>query len=255
MIRLFISDIDGCLSEPYQIMDIDRLVVLSRLVKEGGTLDSHATYPAFSLCSGRPIPYVECIAQLLGVVEPVLFESGGGMFNPKTAEVTWNPRITSDVRAQIDQVSNWMINHCLEGTSMVFDYAKRTQAGLIGPEHEEIAATVPRVQEFIEQHGLNLKVQPTHLSIDVVPFGMTKEFGMQWMAEQQGLSLDEMAYIGDSISDVEALKLVGKSFAPENADKRTREVVHVVTAYQAQGVLDALQACISSNKSELNTVS
>lgn len=255
MIRLFVSDIDGCLSEPYQIMDIDRLVELSHIVKEGGALNSHATYPAFSLCSGRPIPYVECIAQLLGVVEPVLFESGGGMFNPKTAEVKWNPRITLEVRRQIDQVSNWMINHCLEGTSMVFDYAKRTQAGLIGPEHDEIAATIPRVQDFINQNGLALKVQPTHLSIDVVPLGMTKEFGMQWMADEQGLQLDEIAYIGDSISDVEALKIVGKSFAPRNADALARETVDSVTSFQTQGVLDAVRTCITSNKGELNSVS
>ena len=255
MIKLFVSDIDGCLSEPYQVMDIDRLVQLSTLVKEGGALHSHATYPAFSLCSGRPIPYVECIAQLLGVVEPVLFESGGGMFNPKTAEVTWNPRVNAEVRRQIEQVSNWMINHCLEGTSMVFDYAKRTQAGLIGPEHDEIVATIPRVEHFITENGFELKVQPTHLSIDVVPFGMTKEFGMQWMADEQGLKLEEIAYIGDSISDVEALKRVGKSFAPENADPLARESVDFVTAYQAQGVLDAVHACIHSNEAELNRVS
>ena len=148
------------------------------------------------------------------------------MFNPKTAEVKWNPRITGEVRNQIEKVSNWMVNHCLEGTSMVFDYAKRTQAGLIGPEHDEIAATIPRVQDFINQNGFSLKVQPTHLSIDVVPFGMTKEFGMQWMADQQGLALSEIAYIGDSVSDVEALKLVGKSFAPKNADVLARETVH-----------------------------
>ncbi|MBX2818752.1 MAG: HAD hydrolase family protein [Rhodothermaceae bacterium] len=255
MTRLFVSDIDGCLSEPYQIMDIDRLVELSVVVKEGGALDSHPTYPAFSLCSGRPIPYVECIAQLLGVVEPVLFESGGGMFNPRTAEVKWNPRITSEVRSQIDQVSDWMINHCLAGTSMVFDYAKRTQAGLIGPDHEEIVATIPRVQAFIDQNRFGLKVQPTHLSIDVVPFGMTKEFGMQWMANEQGLSLSDIAYIGDSVSDVEALKLVGRSFAPENADPIARESVDTVTAYQTQGVLDAVHACIANNKAELNIVS
>lgn len=250
MVRLFISDIDGCLSEPYQIMDIDRLVELSILVKQGGALDQHPFIPAFSLCSGRPIPYVECIAQLLGVVEPVLFESGGGMFNPKTAEVQWNPRITPTVRTQIDHVSNWMINHCLNGTSMVFDYAKRTQAGLIGPIHEEIADTIPRVVDFVEENGFDLMVQPTHLSIDVVPVGMTKEFGMHWLAEQRGTKLDEMAYIGDSVSDVEALKLVGHSFAPENAGPPVKDAVDTVTAYQAQGVLDALKTCIKKNQDE-----
>ena len=251
MIRLFISDIDGCLSEPYQIMDIDRLVELSVLVKKGGTLGSHAAIPAFSLCSGRPIPYVECIGQLLGVVQPVLFESGGGMFNPSTAEVNWSPRITSTVRSQIDRVSEWMIAECLTDTSMVYDYAKRTQAGLIGPIHEEIAAAIPRVADFISKNGFGLKVQPTHLSIDVVPIGMTKEFGMEWMAAHLGISLDEIAYIGDSVSDVEALKVVGRSFAPENAATEVKEAVDTVTSYQAQGVLDALEICIRSNEAEL----
>ena len=255
MIRLFISDIDGCLSEPYQIMDIDRLVALSRLVKQGGALDSHSVIPAFSLCSGRPIPYVECIGQLLGVVQPVLFESGGGMFDPVSAEVIWNPRITPKVRMEIDKVSEWMVRECLEGTSMVFDYAKRTQAGLIGPSHEEIAATIPRVADYIAGQGFDLKVQPTHLSIDVVPNGMTKEFGMHWMAKYLGIKLEEMAYIGDSISDIEALKLVGHSFAPENAAHEVRQVVDTVTSYQAQGVLDALEFCIRHNEAELERVS
>ena len=194
MIQLFVSDIDGCLSEPYQIADIERLHKLSGKVKEGGGLGTHTYIPAFSLCSGRPIPYVECMGQILGVQEPVLFESGGGLFNPRTANVQWNPKITDEVRRQLDEVRHWMIADCLEGTSMVYDYAKRTQAGLIGPLHEEIVATIPRVEGFITQHGFGLKVQPTHLSIDVVPLGMTKEFGMQWLADELDLDLEEIAY-------------------------------------------------------------
>ena len=254
MIKLFVSDIDGCLSEPYQTMDIDRLLELSTWVKQAGRLHAHPHIPAFSLCSGRPIPYVECIAQLLGVVEPVLFESGGGMFNPRTAEVRWNPRITTEVQQHLDMVSEWMIADCLPGTSMVFDYAKRTQAGLIGPEHSEITAAIPRIESFVKSNGLSLKVQPTHLSIDVVPIGMTKEHGMQWLADELNLDLSQMAYIGDSVSDIAALQIVGRSFAPSNASTPVLAEVDEVLGEQVQGVLNALTHCIDANKAELNEV-
>ncbi len=255
MIQLFVSDIDGCLSEPYRSMDLERLARLSEWVRLGGGLSSHPYVPAFSLCSGRPLPYVECITQLLGIQAPVLFESGGGMFNPVTAEVRWNPKITADVRAQLDEVSAWMIADCLDGTSMVFDYAKRTQAGLIGPLHAEIARTIPRVEAFVAQQAFSLKVQPTHLSIDVIPVGMTKEFGMQWLAEELGINVDAIAYIGDSISDIAALEIVRASFAPSNAADPVKSTVHTVTSAHVQGVLDALEACISFNQAELDPAS
>ena len=75
MTKLFISDIDGCISQPYQAMRAEGVAALTVLAQQGGALGSSAVYPALSLCSGRPMPYVECLTQALGLQMPVLFES------------------------------------------------------------------------------------------------------------------------------------------------------------------------------------
>ena len=247
MIKLFVSDIDGCLSEPYDRMDLPAIVQLAEHVRLGAT--PGGKHPAFSICSGRPFPYVECISQLLGVNTPVLFESGGGLFDPSTAAVSWSPRLTADIRKQIDEVSAWMIRDGIPGTSMIYDYAKRTQAGVIGPIHDEIVALVPRVQQFVADHGFDLLVQPTHLSIDVVPVGITKEIGLQWLSDILDIPLQHMAYIGDSIGDLAALNLVGHSFAPENAMEDVKRSGAKVTAARIEGVLEAMDICIEKNRS------
>lgn len=252
MIKLFISDIDGCISEPYQAMHLPALNKLAALAMEGGVMggtgEAEPIVPALSLCSGRPMPYVECVAQVLGIQMPVLFESGGGIFDPVNARVHWSPHLTTEVQQQVREVTQWLQHDCVPGTSMVVDYAKRAHAGVIGPDPTEIIAAIPKVKQFVEDTGLDFDVLPTHLSVDIIPAGITKETGMKWLASELSLDLDEMAYIGDSLGDLKALQLVGHSFAPENAKDVVREGVECVTSAGIHGVLDAIKICMDRNQ-------
>ncbi|HEX7069182.1 MAG TPA: HAD family phosphatase, partial [Rhodothermales bacterium] len=87
MIRLFVSDIDGCLSEAYRPYDIPAFSRLAAMVADAGGLGDKPGIPAFSLCSGRAFAYVEAMTQLLGISTPVLFEAGGGIFDPVAVRV------------------------------------------------------------------------------------------------------------------------------------------------------------------------
>ncbi len=74
MIKLFITDLDGCIAHPFLSPDweaLSKLKELNRLSKEREEI------PALTICSGRPFPYVEAIGQWLGVEAPMIFESGG----------------------------------------------------------------------------------------------------------------------------------------------------------------------------------
>lgn len=248
MIRLFVSDIDGCLSEPYQVMDLGTLTEIAGLARTAGQLGGHAHIPALSLCSGRPMSYVESMTQLLGIQMPVLFESGGGIFDPVAARVHWSPNLTPELLEEVREVTRWLEIECVPGTSMRADYAKRAHAGVIGPDPDEILAAIPHVQAFVDREGLNCDVLPTHLSIDVVPRGITKETGMDWLAEMLDIRQEEIAYIGDSMGDFKTLQQVGASFAPQNAKAEVRAGVHHVMPAHAQGVLAALKMCIARNQ-------
>lgn len=244
MIKLFVSDIDGCISEPYRPYDLGQLTELVELIRH-----PDPAVPAFSLCSGRAYAYVEAVSQLLGLETPVLFESGGGMFDPQTARVQWNPALTDDIERDLMEIRHWLKSDCLPGTSMMFDYGKRTQMGIIGPDLEEVEAMVPRVEEFVAENFPEFRVFHTPVSIDVAFEEITKRQAMHWLSDELSVPLQEVAYIGDTNGDLPALEVVGHSFAPANAASAVRRMVdHVMEEPVTAGVHAALRWCIEMNK-------
>ena len=242
MITLFVSDIDGCLADAYQPYDLPAFARLGRLVAEAGRPGSNPARPAFSLCSGRAYGYVEAVSQLLGIQTPMLFESGGGIFDPVAVRVTWHPNFTDDVESEVEDVRNWLKRDVVPKSSLMYDYGKRTQAGIIGASPDEVLMLAPIVRAYVAEHHPSLNVVQTSVSIDVVASGVTKLDGLQWLSEQLGIPLAAMAYIGDTHGDIPALEAVGASYAPANATPDVKEAVGVVTsAPLIQGVLEAYE--------------
>ncbi|MCS3699704.1 hypothetical protein GGP80_001095 [Salinibacter ruber] len=244
MIELFITDIDGCLASPYEAYDLTGLDTLRRLPHEADTA------PALTLCSGRSYPYVEAMTQALGLTTPVLFEAGGGQFDPVAAQTAWSPHLTDEVEAKLRTVERWFATECVPGTQISIDHAKRTQTGVVSPKGDEIRALRPRTEQFVAEETPGLHVFATDISVDVVPPGITKRDGVEWLADRLGLALDETAYIGDAETDLEALNAVGTSFAPANADATVRaQVDHVTEGTVLDGVLEAFRYCRAQNDS------
>ncbi len=255
LIRLFISDIDGCLAEPYRPVPLEKWLILACRVQQA--YEEHAdrsVRPLFTVCSGRAYAYVEAITQVLAVQCPVLFEAGGGMFHLPEARIQWNEAFTPAIEQQLQEVAAWLKATCLPGTHMTYDFGKRTQAGIIGPYPEEVQACVPRVRDYVEARYPDLRVFYTHVSIDIVPAAITKVQGLHWLARETGIPLKEMAYIGDSIGDLEALRAVGHAFAPANATEEIKTVVDYVTRGTViDGVLEAYARAEAHNRAVLAT--
>lgn len=249
MIQLFVTDIDGCLAEPYQAYNLDGLASLHRYANDAGGLAEASVAPAVSVCSGRSYPYVEAITQALGLTVPVLFESGGGRFDPVAAQTTWNPALTDDVEDELADMRHWLRTECVPGTKMSIDHAKRTQAGVVSPDPDEIREAHPRIQQFVDDHLPDLHTFATDVSVDVVPDGITKRSGLEWLTDHLEVPMDETAYIGDTGSDIAALEAVGASFAPANANDDVHDAVdHVTTAPVIDGTLNAYRHCLAQNQ-------
>jgi hypothetical protein len=189
------------------------------------------------------------MTQALGLTAPVLFEAGGGRFDPVAARTTWSPHLTDEVEAKLTTVQQWFRTECVPGTSVSIDHAKRTQAGVVSPEVEEIRALHPRTEQFVAENAPGLHVFSTDVSVDVVPPGITKRDGLEWLADHLGLGLDEIAYIGDADSDLDGLDAVGMSFAPSNATEAVRaRVDHVTEGAVIEGTLEAYRHCRVQNE-------
>ncbi|MFB6230851.1 MAG: HAD family hydrolase [Salinibacter sp.] len=249
MIELFVTDIDGCLGQPYVPYDLDGLATLRRYAEAAGRPDDSSKAPALTICSGRPYPYVEALTQVLGVSTPVLFESGGGQFDPVSARTTWSPQWTDEQEAALEAVRHWFVTECIPGTGLMLDRAKHTQAGVITPNEDEIPPLRPRVERFVEENALGLHVFTTDNSVDVVPEGITKRHGLEWLADTLESELEEIAYIGDTDGDLSALEAVGTSFAPANAQEAVRaQVDHVTESPAIEGTIEAYRHCRRQNE-------
>ncbi|MFB6099328.1 MAG: HAD family hydrolase [Salinibacter sp.] len=244
MVKLFVTDIDGCLAEPYEAYDLEGVAALRRHAKR-----EDEAAPALSICSGRSYPYVEAMTQALALTTPVLFEAGGGRFDPVAAQTTWSPALTDAVEAKLKTVERWFLTECIPGTSISLDHAKRTQTGVVSPELDEILEVRSRAEQFVAEEAPGLHVFSTDISVDVVPPGITKKDGLEWLAAHLGVDLDDIAYIGDTDSDLKALKSVGLSFAPANATEEVRSRVdHVTDGAVLEGTLEAYRYCRAQNE-------
>lgn len=248
MIRLFVSDIDGCLSEPYRPYDLDRLIRIRDYAGRAGLPRNGSIYPSFSICSGRAYAYVEAVTQVLGLQVPVLFEAGGGMFDPVAARTIWNPAFSDSIANQVAEVAAWMVRTCVPQSSMSFDYGKRTQAGLIGPDVREVARFVPIVEEYVAANFPELCVFHTPVSIDVAAPNVTKRQAMHWLAQVTEVPVMEMAFIGDTNGDIGAMEEVGFPLAPANGTAVVKASASMVmTGTVTEGVLQAYEWCVKHN--------
>ena len=246
MIRLFLIDIDGCLSEPYVPFRLDAFARLRAWIDRAET---DPRVPRVGLCSGRSYAYVEATAQALGLRAPALFESGGGRFDLPAARITWNPALTPAVEADLAAVRAFLLGSVVPRSPTVsYDYGKRSQAGIVTPVVGECDAFLPDVEAFVAARFPGLVAYHTPFSIDVVARAMTKARSVAWLAEAEGATLAEVAFVGDTVGDADAMRLVGLGVAPANADAAARAAADSVTeAPFVAGVEEAFAACLARN--------
>lgn len=247
MIRLFLTDIDGCLSEPYQAFDPQGFDQIREWIAEA---EQDPLLPIFGLCSGRAYAYVEAVAQALGLRGPALFESGAGRLDLPTARVRWNDVLTAEVEAQLDAVRAFLQSEVVPRGGFAFDYGKRAQAGVVCLDPVRLAEAIEDTVRHVGEAYPDLMVAHTHVSIDVLPHVLSKRVAVEAVARDEGLDLEEIAFIGDTIGDVVALEVVGVAFAPANAQPDVLRSVDIVTGGSVlEGVIEAYEWCIEHNRS------
>lgn len=239
MTDLFLCDIDGCLSEPFEPYDLDALGRVRAAIHAPGAVP-------FALLTGRAFPYAEAMSQLLGLSAPAAFEAGAGAFLRAERRVVWHPALTRETEASLHAVRAWFFDTLLPAhPALVFDYGKRVQVGVLGATVADVEAAAAMTRAYVETLGAPLVVFTTPVSVDVVPAALTKATALDWLADLTGVPLDRMAFIGDTEGDRAALLRVGRAFAPANAAPEIRALpaVTVTDGAHAAGVLAAYVAC------------
>lgn len=246
MIKLFVTDLDGCLTYPFETPDWE---LVTKLRQYNQLSRTDPTVPALTICTGRPQPYVEAVAQWLDVEYPVIFESGGGLYKPRVNELHWSPFLTDDMMKHINHIRNYVSNEILPDYPNSFiEFAKHTDVGVVSAQFSEIDEIYHRVSEFVLERYTEFEIHYTEVSCNVITKACNKGAGITFLSEMTSISTQEMAYIGDGTNDIPALSKVAKPFAPQNAREETRKVATVLNNKATAAVIEAYKTLISANR-------
>jgi hydroxymethylpyrimidine pyrophosphatase-like HAD family hydrolase len=235
--RLVLVDVDGVITrgEGHAI----ELDVLQRLAALNDDARCDPCAPAITLCTGRPAPYVELMAQAVGAFLPCIFEHGAGLWFPEAFNFEFDPRLGADYTAPATglRAALWepllapgraFVQPGKEASLTLYPLGETTLDQLESEARAVSARAVPDFDVARNVHGIELR-----------PSGITKGTGARRLAELVGLPLDRIAAVGDSDPDLSYLTLAGFSAAPANATPAVRQAVeYLAPAEYGLGLLD-----------------
>lgn len=249
MIKLFITDLDGCVSTPFISPDWNLLSEIRRLN------DQHVNdiaVPPLTICSGRPWPYVEAVAQWLNVKHPAVFESAG-IYNMEKYEVQFLPVFDKKAEQQVSELKEWLEQEIIsQHPGMILEFTKKMDAGLIHPEKKVIDDAFPSIKSYVTKQYPVFEVHKTEVSVNIILADNNKENGILKLCELLDITPQEVAYIGDSSGDIPGLKIVGQPYAPDNAVAEVKDHAEVLDAEVTEAVLMAYNRIIKKNREGLS---
>ena len=236
-IRLLVFDVDGVLTEgEARRLDLPLFEMLGEMNRRAR---QDPTLPAATLCTGRPAPYVEVLLQAMDGHVPAVFENGAGLYVPQTYRFLPHPALNGDspLAAVRQRLAETVVRRGVAYFQPGKEYSLSlfaTDPGYTDSLHEESDAVLGDLRDTVDY-----LYSPSCLN--VLPRGMHKGKGIEFLESYTGYSATEMLGVGDSDVDVEFLRAVGASAAPDNANEAVKRVVQYVSPQRAaDGVRDIL---------------
>ena len=245
MIKLFVLDVDGCISIPFKSPDFEVLSAIKDL--QIRSFEDPAI-PSITICSGRPMTYIEAVAQWLGVKHPFVFESGGGIYDVKANRLHWSPEFNSEVQSKQQEFRTWVLDEIIaKNPGTILEFTKKTDVGIINQSEKEIIRMYNAIKEEVEKNYPFMEVHRTEISVNAILKASNKGFGLEQLSTYTGIGLDEMAYIGDSSGDIPALQKAEIGFVPANGTKETHQYGISLKSSATEAVLEAYEKLIEHN--------
>ena len=250
MIRLFLLDIDGCVTEPFVTPSWEALTGIRELQIKSFEREE---IPSLTLCTGRPYPYTEAVAQYLDIRHPVIFESGGGLYDPEKYNLEMSPYFDERALREKQDISRFVENEVLPRYSTAFlEFSKYTDVGIVGSDEKHIKQMYEQVKSWVEARYPDVEVHSTPVSVNVIRKQCNKAEGIRHIARYSGIPMEQMAYIGDSSGDLKAIREAAISFAPANAIPDVKsEVDYIMKSETTHAVLEAYQQLVEINRKAL----
>ncbi len=241
-VDLIVADIEGCITPPNRGMmnPSDFLLIVDYCQKAM----SDKSLPPLVFCTGRQIPYVECVAQLTNAFFPnfpSVAENGAFLYDVARNKVFLNPAVTDeskdflhDVRKETEKI--------LDKFGAAKEYGKDVCISLNPPVKMPIAEFFEKVRYGLSNYSNVINITHSASAVDITPIGIDKASGVRFLSEKTNIPLENMLAIGDTRGDLPILNIVGIPTGPANASKDVREVAkYIADSESVIGVAEILK--------------
>lgn len=224
-----------------------------------------------AICSGRPcLGIARDYAQRLDDRGWHSFQNGASIFDLGTGEMLsayLPPHVVAQIVARARETGRMLelysdVAYAIEHTTpravahaalLGVPFAPRPFESLVGGivraqwmvPFDETASVLAEHYEGLEASPSTSPVMPDTQFISYTCSGINKGFAVRTIAEQYGVALGEVMFVGDSANDLPAMSLVGVPVAMENAEEHVlRIATHVVGHVDAGALADALHLAL-----------
>jgi hydroxymethylpyrimidine pyrophosphatase-like HAD family hydrolase len=221
---LVCCDNEGCIVGAKGLpFDLPAMIELERAVREGGW--------RFSICTGRSVPYVEAMVQLLDLLAasvPMVCEGGAVLYDPRQDRY----------RRLVEPVNRNAVLASFRPGTFREELGKVVSCSV----YPEPGSTVEELYAQVLSVDLaHVLITRSIAAVDVTPAGVDKVFGITAMLDEAETDWTEVLAIGDSWNDLGMLARAGRSACPANAVPEVKAVVDYCSPYPAtRGVVDIL---------------
>ena len=237
---LVICDIDGCVS-PESHAPIDGLR-LTRLAEHNQRALGRSDRPLVTLCSGRPIGFVEAMCRLIhNTAVPCIGENGVWMWMPDDNSFEIDPAITAE-QLQIVHEASILLRSRYESRGVVLQPGKTAAVSLYHPDTDYLRSIVPAISDEFERRGWPFRVSMTWLYINCDLQHVNKGTAIGRLLARTGIDAARTAGIGDTMGDRFIADRVAWFGCPANANAEIKQRAEYVSEFEEiDGVLDILQ--------------
>ena len=228
--EMIVFDIDGTL------LDFDgfqpELIPLIRKIEEMGI--------TVSLASGRTLPNVTPIQQVLAISGFVIGENGGMVWDTKAG---FPIRCLADGKRAKD-AAEWLATQIegLDPKGIETNRWRETEWCLLDTENYKKMRDALKTSRWPD-----LQIVPTGFAVHITEKGLDKSSGLKVAFEQRGIDPKKVIAVGDASNDIPMFELCGFAVAVNNEFKGVAEAAdHLTESKGTLGTIEFLEQFIMS---------
>ncbi|HNR34519.1 MAG TPA: HAD hydrolase family protein [Candidatus Hydrogenedentes bacterium] len=240
--HLIITDIDGCISPEESIpWNLDLFVRFARICREANA--GTGSIAPITLCTGRPQPYAEALAKILGIHAPIICENGAVLYTLDDNRSRFGPGVTEEKILGLRAVREFIDTALLpDYPGLIYQFGKEAQISVF-TEHPEIFPEIEAaIGDFIADMGHPpLVIAPSHYYLNISMTGVDKGSTLEALFGEFGVTREMVAGIGDTEGDLPLRNATGFFACPANAKPVLKAAADYVSPYpDIEGLLDIL---------------